>query len=289
MAIPKASPTRLYAILARNGTSGVIFRRGPTKQVQLIKWNLKDDSLERGQWFKGRIYERRCDLSPSGNLLIYFAATYKGDLKSWTAISKPPYFTALALWPKGDGWNGGGWFDSEWGIYLNHPFEAVPHPDFEAGCRKFKIESLALGMGEDRTVSYYTEDRDGWEIIQDPAWEAYSNEGPFFRKAKVPEITEKKNPKNGTLLRRSLLGISKRQGPWYFMNYEVRSKDHAILDLGICDWADWDQNGDLLFCREGGLFRQKITRSKPGLLKKIADFTDDRFSAVEAPEWAKQF
>jgi hypothetical protein len=45
----------------------------------LIKWHLKSDTFEIGQWFKGRIYERRCDLSPSGELLAYFAAKYLGE------------------------------------------------------------------------------------------------------------------------------------------------------------------------------------------------------------------
>ena len=114
-------PARLWVLLARREPAGVIFRRGPTKQVLLIKWNFRrKDSFEFGQWFKGRIYERRCDLSPGGDLLIYFAAKQKPPMYSWTAISKPPWFTALALWPKGDCWNGGGWFVDDRKIRLNH-------------------------------------------------------------------------------------------------------------------------------------------------------------------------
>lgn len=69
----KASSTRIFAILAHKASVAVIFRRGPSRLVLLIKWNLKSDTLEYGQWFRGRIYERRCDLSPSGDLLLYFA------------------------------------------------------------------------------------------------------------------------------------------------------------------------------------------------------------------------
>src|SRR5262249_39683455 len=57
-----------------------------------------------GQWFNGRIYERRCDLSPSGKRLIYFAASYKAPYAIWTAVSRLPFLTAVTLWPKGDGW-----------------------------------------------------------------------------------------------------------------------------------------------------------------------------------------
>src|SRR4051794_39570157 len=126
----KESPSaRLFVILARKAPVGVILRRGPSNHVQLIRWNMADDTFEQGQWFKGRIYERRCDISPNGTLLIYFAATYKEPLHSWTAISKVPWFAATALWPKGDGWNGGGYFTGSYSICLNH-FEAKPHPDF---------------------------------------------------------------------------------------------------------------------------------------------------------------
>jgi hypothetical protein len=64
---------RLHMILARKAHTAVIFRRGPSKWVQLIKWNTDTDDFDLGQWFHGRIYERRCDLSPDGSLLVYFA------------------------------------------------------------------------------------------------------------------------------------------------------------------------------------------------------------------------
>lgn len=110
----------IYVLMARDAPRAVIFRRGPTRQVLLLSWNLETDEIEEGQWLKGRIYERRCHLSPDGKLLIYFAAKYKLPLASWTAISKPPYLTALALWPKGDGWGGGGLFETRRRIALNH-------------------------------------------------------------------------------------------------------------------------------------------------------------------------
>jgi len=64
---------RLYAILAREAKFVVVFRRGPSKRVQLLLWHTDSDEFQEGQWFKGRIYERRSDLSPSdlpGNLKV---------------------------------------------------------------------------------------------------------------------------------------------------------------------------------------------------------------------------
>jgi hypothetical protein len=67
----------------------------------LALWHTDTDQFDEGQWLKARIYERRCDLSPDGKLLTYFAANHKQPYYSWTAISKPPFLTALALWSRG--------------------------------------------------------------------------------------------------------------------------------------------------------------------------------------------
>ena len=100
--------TRLSVLLAQASDVAVILRRGPSKQVLMIRWARDTDRFYLGQWFKGRVYECRCDLSPDGEQLIYFAANQREPHFSWTAVSRPPYFTALAYWPKGDCWGGGG-------------------------------------------------------------------------------------------------------------------------------------------------------------------------------------
>ena len=69
-------PARLHAILARRGSYAVVFRRGPSDKVALIGWDRRNDTFTLGQWFRGRIYPLRCDLSLSGKHLIYFAAKY---------------------------------------------------------------------------------------------------------------------------------------------------------------------------------------------------------------------
>lgn len=53
---------------------------------------------------------------------------------TWTAISTPPYFTALALWPAFGHWTGGGMFHGNRGILIQEPedrmvpIENVPIP-----------------------------------------------------------------------------------------------------------------------------------------------------------------
>lgn len=86
---------------ARKSTRTLIIRRGPTKVYRLILWNRKDDSFEDGQWLKGGFGAHEQALSPDGAHLIYCASNYspRSDLSEWTAISRPPWFTAIALYP----------------------------------------------------------------------------------------------------------------------------------------------------------------------------------------------
>jgi hypothetical protein len=220
----KAGSTGIFAILARSAPVGVILRRGPSRQVLLIKWNLASDTLEYGQWFKGRIYERLCDLSPSGDLLLYFAAKYKEPLRSWTAISKPPYLTALALWPKGDGWGGGGLFESELSIELNHrPGEDV----LQEGLRlkeKMQIHLYGTrpGWGEDFPIYHSLLLRNGWRLIR----EGKSEEPDWNAKIVwtfTEPITYEKQSSGGRQLRMLIKGMSQKNDAWYWVDYDVLS------------------------------------------------------------------
>lgn len=60
--------------MARDAPTCVLFRRGPSKWTQLVKWRTNTDSFDAGQRFKGRVYEHWSDLSPDGRFLIYFAS-----------------------------------------------------------------------------------------------------------------------------------------------------------------------------------------------------------------------
>ena len=74
---PERIPARIHVILAREAPKAVVFRRGPSGQVCTLGWDLETDTFVMGQWLKGRIYEYRSDLSPDGNLMIYFAADFR--------------------------------------------------------------------------------------------------------------------------------------------------------------------------------------------------------------------
>ena len=112
---PVAHPCRLFVFLARDAPLGLVLRRGPSDWFRLSLWRTDTDALEHGQWLRGRVYERRSDLAPDGSLFVYFVRRSGGPRRSnpeaadsWVAVSRPPYFTALALWfVGGTYWLGG--------------------------------------------------------------------------------------------------------------------------------------------------------------------------------------
>jgi hypothetical protein len=132
----KPTYCRLSVILATDVAKGVIFRRGPSLWTQLILWNTRTNTFTEGQWFKGNIYPDRADLSPDGSKLVYFAAKHNkridhesGYTNTWTAISKPPYFTALALWSEWGTYGGGGIFLNNNTVCLRSAVE--PHKNHQ--------------------------------------------------------------------------------------------------------------------------------------------------------------
>lgn len=319
MTEPPLASCRLYAILARDGRSAVVFRRGPSRQVLLLRWRLDSDTIEPGQWLKGRIYERRCDLSPDGELLIYFAAKWETTMSTWTAISRPPYLTALALWPKGDAWGGGGVFKNSLTIGLNHrtlagaeagagvarprawhPLDAEQRLDSVVP-KRFTVEhwSEYAGSGEDNPLHDHRLTRDGWTCQSDGQSGRYGETKGYAWVLSAPEIYARPQPggapgSKAIVLRRLLNAIGQRDGPWYVEDHEVLAPDGEQLRIiNACSWADWQTTGDLLFAIDGRLYRlpQRHTMEKTAdplaNAQLVADLGSMTFAATAPPAWAK--
>ena len=288
---------RVFVLLARNANVGVVFRRGPSKQVLLLRWDLESDSFEAGQWLKARIYERRCDLSPNGERLVYFAASYRGPLplQTWTAVSRPPYFTALALWPKGDAWGGGGLFSGESHLLLNHPASQMALADGFAVPRKVRIGTLPnAGRGEDSPIFEERSRRDGCEVLQRGTRLEQRKTARLWIKYDPPKIWSKPHPLRSVRCRllRCTEGIKEVDGPWYLTSYRLdEGRDGDGRDIGRADWADWCPDGDLLFAKEGKLFRIAMTSRARFDVKaparELVDLSPLTFVQRQAPVEAK--
>ena len=123
----------LFVLQASDAPIAVILRRGPSRWYHIIRWDTRTDEFTHGSWIKGRIYEDRCDVSPDGELLLYFVlqgSRFDTSLThAWTAVSRVPYLQALTLWPQGTTYGGGGRFINNRTLALRCVFDS-PHEDF---------------------------------------------------------------------------------------------------------------------------------------------------------------
>jgi hypothetical protein len=303
MDAPPEPSCRLYVILARDGRSAVVFRRGPTQRVCLIRWRLDDDTLEVGQWFKGRIYERRSDLSPNGDLLVTFAARHIGSPATWTAVSRPPYLTALALWEGFGAWGGGGLFTGRKRLGLNHiRLRRVLHQGFTLP-DGFVVEPVAhwAGRGEDFPIENARMVRDGWRLVAEGKASAYTREGPAGWTFTEPQVYERPQPRPGhsrlpeVTLRRELHAVGVVDGPNRQHDFVVTGATGELRRLRGCDWADWDGDGSLLIATGGALYRlagAAACEAAPEPLagaRLVADLAGLRFEAKASPPAARRW
>jgi hypothetical protein len=292
------SQVRLYSILAREAPLAVVFRRGPSKRVLLVLWRTDTDQFYQGQWLKGRIYERRCDLSPSGKRLIYFAANYKKPYFSWTAVSRPPFLSALALWPKGDGWGGGGHFQNENTILLNHRANEMQLAEGFTLPRAIRIKPFGEGpgWGEDSPIMDQRLSRDGWRRTQHGKAIEHGIGASVWLEFSPAEVWTRPHPFSGARyeLQMRIQGLYQLDGPWYIIEHVI--SDHvngSAVTLGQTDWADWCRSGDLLFAKDGKLFR--LGYSRDGTLDQLEsarlliDLSDFTFKEVKPPSQAKEW
>ena len=89
------APARLRLLPALAAPIAIILRRKPSKLYHVMLWRTDTDEIEHGSWFRGRIYEDMCDISPDGRWMAYFAigGSSMGP-RSWSALCRPPWLRA---------------------------------------------------------------------------------------------------------------------------------------------------------------------------------------------------
>jgi len=270
--VPK---TTSFGIVARNAATAIVLRRGPTRHTRLLRWDLRDDTVHAGQWLIGTVEHGACGLSPSGELFVYSAR--KGP-RRFTAVSRPPYFTALAFWEERLPWTGGGFFAGD-----DHVVLGVTHPPDEG--------SLPRGLTVSEVWSYFPwtgngRSRDTFGDAISKAPEARQGWSPAGDGRRV----QRANPRwrVSTLERDAPPG---RAGAYRVVRATPRGTAPEVHDLGLLDWADWGHDGSLLFGRQGCLYRQRTKErfadwSPPSL---VVDLTGDRFERIVAPKHAREW
>jgi hypothetical protein len=276
----------MCVLLAREAGIGVIIRRGPTDWWRVTLWDTRRDRFEGGQRFRGRLYPGRCDVSPNGNLFIYFAGKFRlGDLakgRTWTAVSRPPYLTALALWPIGDTWGGQGVFLDDHTVRVTTSslsFGAQHHPYHPPGPLRV-VEYCSLAKGDpwrEAIPSWQT----GWQGVpapsqpkppskpnrRYPAWRKIFYAA--WRKASggfTLERDGKHRNAKGRMEYDTYLPHPSRRRSLYTLN----RKDGEPVALFEAHWADWDQEGRLVATVGGRVLEGKFTSDGKLLWRQLA-------------------
>jgi hypothetical protein len=270
------APCRLVVYFAREAPIGVVLRRGPSAWARLSVWHTDTDAFKHGQWFRGRVYERRCDVSPDGALFVYFArkSTNRPPRDSWVAISRPPFFTALALWFIGTTYCAGGFFPdrrSVWGVGPAPPDQGeLPRWLTHAADPRY-IDGT--NEWSDRTVYINRLLRDGWEPVPREliaTWDRRHRQEPLVFYYGVPynETWERRHPQEPLTLVMAYRGDDlEAHGGRHVMEYAVRRESGEVIPLGRATWADWDQHGRLILAQHGRLWQWQ-----DGGLRELADF-----------------
>lgn len=291
---PRETPApRLHILFARDARVAVILRRGPSKRVEIVRWDTASDTFERGHWFHGRIYEHRCDLSPNGKLFCYFASKFTGKTVrdtgytyAWTAVSRAPWLTALALWPKGDCWHGGGLFATDRVLRLNHrPERAEPHPLHRP--KGLTVHADPNAGGEDEPLYSRRLDRDGWSVVR--KWQLEYRGMPDFYRTVTPEQRVRRGRADptgpGVLLTRRLDGLTYSES---FGLLDVQ-QDDAAIPPGRIDWLDFDHRGRLVLLLRGRVLVARLRGRRLTGWQELIDLAPDRPATIEPPPEAMRW
>ncbi|MBZ0185881.1 MAG: hypothetical protein K8F91_06465, partial [Candidatus Obscuribacterales bacterium] len=283
-----SSPSKchLSVLLAPKGSVAAIFRRGPSKWVQLIKWNTLKDTFEFGQWFNGTIYTERCSISPDGSKLVYFCSKFnQRTLKdseytfAWTAVSKLPYFTAIALWPSdGSTWYGGGVFVDDRSIYLHlAPEKTEAHPDHRPpGQLKVKVfQEQDYDFIQERMASigwyksegepwYWQKDRPAGKYILRYQEKSEISEGDLWGELEFVVHYKEDLASNLEFFSTSAgadAGKETRSQNIACAYFTVRTaSNRSSLAVKSDRWVEWDSKGHLIFSDGGKLLRARVDR-----------------------------
>ena len=317
-------PARIDGLLARDTNVAVIFRRGPSKRTQLLRWNLDTDEIVPGQWIGGKVYTRRCDLSHDGALLVGAFTNYSQsqarqrsqrgdpDFDSWTAVSRPPYFTALAIWEGMGAWNLGGIWQGPRALGVNlHHSQHLEAEDIPAG---IALTHLGLPMSEDEPIYSNRLETSGWQTVQplelrekNPEWRENRKrlmevlesgiDTDLSRFDEVALLMENTIPQyetvtEGVMEKRFTGGRLIRVIGYPGERWEVRDEsDVAKLAFarGMFEpqWLDVDDRGRVIYGDAGCLWAW--ADFPKGTPQMIADLNANRFEPIAPPDWAQEW
>lgn len=267
-------PPRIYCIVAARAPLAAVLRRGPAEWSHVGRWDLDRPAYEPGAWLAGRLFPRRCDLSPDGRLLSYFAhkpsATWEhGD--AYVAISRLPWLTALHAFGTCGTWTRG--------------YEFTDNVrDSAEGDAGLPIE---FGLRPIPAVQFAVERNRGWQEAPDSPPRDAGDSWDERRNARLL----KPQPGGHRRLRVESLGWAGGEfgvaqavdGLRVQYSLETDSDLDLLPDL---QWADWDAQGRLLVATRSGKLQIRVLQAHHHDVVFEQDLCRLAPDPVPAPGWA---
>ena len=279
---------RLYAQVAAGAPVALVFRRAPSRWWQLGRWDLQTGDYEPGAWLRGRLYPRRCDLSPDGALLLAFILkpTAPGFLEpdravddTYVTLSKAPWLHALAAWREGSTWGRGYCFTGAGaGADLPMVLGEPDHGDIGPLRRRYGIDRYPV-------VQYAAERRRGWDDHPDSPPRDIG--GPWDDRRSA--ILVKPSPGGDRqLVLRDQATARNRGIDYQFPAYRVID-GRGERDLGDAAWADWDHEGRLLVATHAGALEIRDIGDRDGRVIRSHDLARLTPDPTAAPPSARRW
>lgn len=106
---PIKQRSRVHLLAAKEAPTVVILQRKRARLFHIVTVDTQRHLVTQGSWFRGRLYEMKCDVSFDGEFMVY-AAIGKGSGKftSWTGLCRLPWLkTLIESETPGSNWGGG--------------------------------------------------------------------------------------------------------------------------------------------------------------------------------------
>jgi hypothetical protein len=237
---------RIFGIPALRAPIVAIVRRGPSGWMHVGRWDVEAPAYEAGAWLRGTIYPQRCDLSPDGRWLAYFAlkASARWELgATYVAISRLPWLSALAGWATDGTWTRGVHFVEERSVW------GVGEPDLG----DLRPVRERFGLRPSSAHAFAVERRRGWTETADTPPRGEHDPWDELREDRI--VMEKGAPGSAGSPRLSVRGTYAAARELYGTRSDVRYELHVggrARHLEGVQWADWEANGRLLIATTDG-------------------------------------
>jgi hypothetical protein len=258
-----------------------VLRRGPSAWCGIGRWDVDTGTYEPGAWLRGTLYPQRCDLSPDGRWLCYFALQASATWElGWTyvAVSRLPWLHALAAWGTAGTWTRGAHFVADPSARLSPPEHgSIPY------------ERLRAGLAVTPPGSYAVERRRGW--VEAPGSPARDH-GDLWdeRRAESLRMT-KPQPNSEGSVRLEVTGGYAAFRAGVFAPKAAYSVDDEGRNVELSDvqWADWAADGRLLVATRAGRLETRGARSWLEADSVVAELAHDEPAPREAPADARRW